>query len=670
MDALRRRGAAAVVALAACTANPPAPAAEAPPPPEAPPPVETPPAPETPPVDPEPPPPATPPVPTAPAASLALYPVLAVDSFVEFDKLPSGHILVHDDARFAVVPMSEARPAGPAGPKPAAPAEAKPAEPKPADAAPADPAVPEDSPARPDPEDSKPPGAAITTLALNRAPTDGPIVFYPLPDAILENLDLDLDDDDDEEEDEEDEESYDHEDDFELVSLHGAWPDHFFATTERSVMRSGTERDSYQWKAGAWAEIPKIDDGESGLRLSLTTDRLHPWTKSRYLAERDLSCHSGCPEEGMEGDDDDPLSRIAAKQQRRLDRLLERHKPLAVIGGHTPLPDMSSIFAFDVMALPTGDLWITTTGNSADRWNLGKKAWEKHALPAVKGGSVDRLAGTSTGAAWYARCEPEPVLAFLDAGATAPVALPAPGCVTRMVVDHADTLWITLSADGRGIRGELPTLWRLADPKATWEPVQIAPLVFPAAPETFSSDGRAWEPLAPISGNFGPPRITELFTHAGEFWAVVDFEKPFHVLLRARPGATLYDARTLPPPFDDVAACIDQHVELGSLPRDADPGKPWAEALAIVGSLATDRFAPRVYVVDAADRSTYYATVREASPAARVGLQVRLKASLPAVSDVRCGLPPRPTREYPLDVPAPPDEADDDDDAPPAEAKP
>lgn len=639
-------GPAVALALAACTANPPPPdpaALPATPPPVAP---ETPP--ETPPVAPETPPEPAP-TPLLPPTALTLYPAMIASGFANVDALPSGHLLYHDDRRFVVLKLGDAKPT------------AKPAKPAPA---------PKDSPdAAPVPQDSPAPVAEPAPKASLV------LAIHPLPPKIVEAATAELadlfaeladekkkeeakardgalaePDDDDADEDFEEEET-------DLHGLHGAWPDHLHATLETSGMRTGATLEDMVWKDGAWAPGETIADTEGEFVLSRTVERYLPWTKGRWLAQTELTCLSGCFEDGME---EEPVDAATRKRERRLDKRIERHKPLTVVGGPTtPLPDMTSEFTPDILSLPTGDLWVTRTTGTADRWNLTTKAWQPHPLPEATLGRNTRLAGTSTGAAWFSRCEPTPRLAFLDGGNATAVELPEPACVTRMAVDASDGLWVLLTSDGMGIRGPLPSLWHRADPTTPWQRVELAPIALPGGGKQWVSDGDVWEEIEVPAGSF-TVRPYELFTAGpGDLWVYGPLEdQALFVLARTVPGPPPFDLRTADPLIDDVGLCIRQHAELGTLPAGADPATAWPAALAELGKLPVDPTDPLLYEVEADGKRTFYAEISEARSAERIALEVRLKPHLPGMGHFECGLPPRPTREHELPTPDEPDEPD------------
>jgi hypothetical protein len=434
-----------------------------------------------------------------------------------------------------------------------------------------------------------------------------------------------------------------------LEELHGAWPDHFYATTEREEMRATTQRVSLHWENGEWKAIPS-PTADKPYTLSVTYERFLPWVKGRYLVERGLTCTEGCPME-EESYEDGEMSAADRKLEREIGRALDRWKPFAVVGGKaTALPDLpDDAYAFQLISAASGDVFVPRRSGTVDRWNLTSKAWQSHAVPA---GKYVELAATSTGAAYYSTCEPAYLGRLVD-GVVTQIQLPEDGCIETLQVDGADRLWLVMRDPVIAAGMQPSRIWRREGD--AWQRVELS-MTLAGGPKRWSFDGLSWTEVEVPTGTFavnpselrvfGPDEVWVHGQLAGEGLAVLG---------RAEPGLVLpFDLRTEPPPFADVEQCVSQYIQLGTLPAGEEPQKAWPAAMKYLAELENDPpveidiIYPRVYEVDEGGQRVFFATLGETTEAGRKVIQEKLAAALPGVSKFECGRPPQPIREHDL----------------------
>jgi hypothetical protein len=492
--------------------------------------------------------------------------------------------------------------------------------------------------------------------------------LHPLPSEIIKRRFAEL---------EELDEDYDG-GDTTLETLGGAWPDLFYATVEETEMRGATARRSLHWKDGAWAEVESPSDGKS-YTLSVTYERFMPWVKGRYIVERGLSCTEGCPseEEVYDEESDAGPSPQERKEMREIDRKIERFKPLAVVGGKaTPLPELpDDAHTWKMLSLVSGDIWLPRRSGTIDRWNLTTKAWQPHTIPTGLG-KTQLMAGTSKGAAYFGSCEPE-ALVKLEDGKVTPIPLPEAGCMSRMVVDKQDTLWLVIHHPGILFKGS-STIWRLQGD--AWQRVDIAPIELPGGQKRWGFDSFSWTEVEIPRGSFAVMPYDVLPFGTGEVWVYGRIEvgdDKLDVVAREQGGLLPFDMRTVPPPFDDAESCVIQYARLGTLAAGEDPAKAWPAIFNYLAELTIsppgelDSPDPQVFEVDEEGTRAFYVTFGEMTPEGQKAVGQRLTAALPGVGEIACGLSPQPTREHALpEVEEEPDEAGEaEQDGAPAEAK-
>jgi hypothetical protein len=486
-----------------------------------------------------------------------------------------------------------------------------------------------------------------------RGPLEPP-TLRRLPDLVLRQVDPEL---------------FDGENQATLETLHGAWPDLLYATTEYTEARASKVRSAWHWQGDDWVEEPTAFDGGS-FGLSMTYERFMPWVKGSYLVERGLSCTSGCPEDGIGDEFDESEIDVAYRRERRkrareISRKLDRHKPLAVMGGRaTSLPALpDDAMLGRVIATPTGDLWVPRRSGAVDRWNLAQKTWQGHTLPEGRG-RFEQLVGTRAGAAYYARCEPS-LLVRLAAGAVTPVRLPDDRCVRHMVVDREDTLWIVTDEPFDAAQDAPATIWRSQG--EAWQRVDLAPVSLPGGAPVWVSDGVAWEQVSLPAGMFTLEAQELLAFGPGDVWVHGRLpSEHLHVLVRESAGVTPVDLRTAESWL--VASCPAQSAELGKLPAGVEPAQAWPGALRFLRKLGLEdslETEPRLYEVDEDGERVFYVVIVEPDTSARERHDAGLTAALPDAGSFECGLPPQPVREHELDAADEPG-----DDPPEAPAKP
>ncbi len=432
-----------------------------------------------------------------------------------------------------------------------------------------------------------------------------------------------------------------------LEELHGAWPDHFYATTEREEMRATTQRVSLHWENDEWKEIPS-PTADKTYTLSVTYERFLPWVKGRYLVERGLTCTEGCP---MESEEDGEMSAADRKLDREIGRALDRWKPFAVVGGKaTALPDLpDDAYAFQLLSAASGDLFVPRRSGTVDRWNLTSKAWQSHAVPD---GKYEELAVTSTGAAYYSTCEPL-YLARLVEGAVTQIPLPEDGCIETLQVDSTDRLWLVMRDPVIAAGMQPSRIWRLEGD--AWQRVELS-MTLAGGPKRWSFDGLSWTEVEVPTGTFAVGPFELRVFGPDEVWVYGQLVgEGLAVLGRAEPGLVLpFDLRTEPPPFADVEQCVSQYIQLGTLPVGEEPQKAWPAAMKYLAELQHDPpveidiIEPRVYEVDEEGERVFFATLGETTEAGRKVIQEKLAAVLPGVSVFECGRPPQPIREHDL----------------------
>lgn len=481
--------------------------------------------------------------------------------------------------------------------------------------------------------------------------------LHPLPAEVVKRRFSELEHDED----------YDGED-VTLEGLDGAWPDLFYATVESTEMRGATARRSLQWKDDAWAEVESPTDDKS-YTLSVTYERFMPWVKGRYMVERGLSCTEGCPsdDEGYDEESDAGPSPAEKKVMREIERKIERFKPFTVMGGKaTALPELpDDAQTWEMVSLVSGDIWLPRRSGTIDRWNLTTKVWQPHVIPTGLG-KTQFMAGTSKGAAYFGSCEPEALVRLEDGKVTA-IPLPEPGCMSRMVVDRQDTLWLVIRHPGIIFKGS-STVWRLQGD--AWQRVDIAPLELPGGPKRWGFDTLAWTEVEIPKGSFAVMPYDVLPFGAGEVWVYGRIEAgddKLDVLAREQGGLLPFDLRTVPPPFDDAESCVVQHARLGTLAAGEEPAKAWPALLKYLAELSItppnelDEPDPQVFEVDEEGTRVFYVAFGEMAEDSGKAIHQRMTALLPGVGEVQCGLSPQPTREHELpEVAEEPDEAEQD----------
>ena len=433
-----------------------------------------------------------------------------------------------------------------------------------------------------------------------------------------------------------------------LERLHGAWPDHLYATTETTEERAQTQRLGWHWKDGGWVAL-ESPPSDGVYTLSMTYERFLPWVKGRYLVERGLSCTDMCASE--EFYDEEGPSREERKRAREIDRKIEKFKPFAVIGGKpTALPELPADgYPFEAIAVASGDVWVPRRSGAVERWNLTTKAWQMHAPPT---GKRSRLAGTSKGTAYHATCEPA-YFSHLSEGTVTPILLPEAGCVETLVVDGEDRPWIVMRDEVVAAGASTSRIWRLQGD--AWQKVELAPLVLPGGPKRWRFDGVLWSEVEVPKGEFVVAPAELMVFGTGEVWVYGSVQgEGMSVLAREQGGLLPFDMRMVPLPLAEGDRCVIQYVNLGTLPAGQDPAKVWAEAFNYLAELpgdppaATDEPDPHVYEVDEDGERTFYVTFGETTETSREKIQERLAKLVPGASDLQCGISPQPVREHAL----------------------